>query len=391
MKEDVSKYIDRDWITRITKQMVEIPSRTLDEAAICDFYAKEIEKIGLAIDKRQVSGNRYNIYAKLQGLGSGPSLALNGHLDTIPIGIAWPPKIDNHRIYGRGSEDMKGGMVAILAAVKALIESKTTLSGDLWITAVVGHEDSEAAKDGPIAMSKDLNEGRIRCDSILIAEGDSELWTMSTGSAVFSIKLFSKLNGTHTNNLPFKDNPIKFVGKVIEAVSKLQETMDTGPRHPLIGNARIDLGKIESGDYYNRVPKQSNIEGIVRWLPGTSFKDVKLQIENLVAPIANAGDLDFRVDFSLEREPFEVLEEDQGVKSAFKAIELVTGRQPKIIGKKIVGDANIFMGTTNIPTFYFGPGYQTAHSDTEWVEIDALVTAARVYAHTAINFCGISC
>ena len=85
---------------------------------------------------------------------------LNGHLDTIPVGNCPPCYREGNRIYGRGATDMKGGMAAALAAVKAIKESGVQLQGDLWLTAVVGHEEPEAKKDGPRALIADLNNQR---------------------------------------------------------------------------------------------------------------------------------------------------------------------------------------------------------------------------------------
>ena len=179
------EFIDSDWIARKTHELVTIKSETLNEQEISQFFASELESLGLVVERRPISNGRFNVYAKLEGIQSHKSLILNGHLDTIPIGGAWPPRITEDKVFGRGSEDMKGGMAALLAMIRSFKLSNTELQGDLWITAVVGHEDAEAEKDGPRALCEDINSGKISGDAILIVEGDSELWTMSTGSAVF--------------------------------------------------------------------------------------------------------------------------------------------------------------------------------------------------------------
>ena len=56
---------------------------------------------------------------------------------------------------------------------------------------------------------------------------------------------------------------------------------------------------------------------------------------------------------------------------------------------RIVGDANLYVHGTGIPTFYYGPSNETAHADVEWVEVDRLAEAARVYALTAALYCGV--
>ncbi|MBM3743780.1 MAG: M20 family metallopeptidase [Actinobacteria bacterium] len=384
------EYVEEDWIAQKTLELVKVKSETLAEAEICSVYAKELESLGLEIFEREVSDSRFNIYGRLAGSGGPGSLIFNGHLDTIPIGDSWPPRIDESKVFGRGSEDMKGGLAALLAMVRAFKLSGTKLAGDLWIAAVVGHEDSAAAKDGPIAMCEDINEGVLKGDAIVIAEGDSELWTMSTGSGVFRILIKSKLGATHTNNITFEINPIRFVSRVIDSLYELQQRMDNGPSHPLCGKEKIDIGLVQAGDYYNRTPELSIIEGTIRWLPGKTEAEMRHLITDLVSPIAKAGNLEFSVDFLMSREPFEISMSEAVLQSALRSSEIAIGRKAKIIGKRVVGDANIFVAKTGIPSFYFGPGYQSAHSNNEWVSAESLVCATKFYGVLALDYLGES-
>lgn len=382
--------IDPEWIARQTVAMTEIPSVTMNEAAVCAHYQARLEDLGLEVDVREVTPGRNNLYACLRGAGGGPSLALNGHLDTIPIGAAWPCRRAGDRLFGRGTEDMKGGMAAILAAVKALTETGTRLKGDLWLTAVVGHEEAEAQKDGPRAMVDDIRSGRLPCDRILIVEGDQSLWVMSMGSAVFSIELQSALGGTHTNNVAFGRNPIRFMGELIDSIHSLQKRLDAGAHHPLAGPERIDIGIAQAGDYHNRTPTRCYLEGTRRWMPGKTVRDVVAELEAIARPIADAGDLTLKVSYAMEREPFETAADDPAVAAARKAATHVNKAVPAMIGRRIVGDANIYANGSGIPTFYFGPAYRTAHSDEEWVDLGDLVACAKVYAATAMEYCGVS-
>ena len=57
---------------------------------------------------------------------------------------------------------------------------------------------------------------------------------------------------------------------------------------------------------------------------------------------------------------------------------------------RIVGDANLYVHGTGVPTFYYGPSNETAHADVEWVEVDRLEWAAQVYALSAADYCGLA-
>ena len=177
---------------------------------------------------------------------------LNGHLDTIPMGDCVPFRQAGDRIYGRGASDMKGGLAAILGAARALVTAGIRLTGDVWITGVVGHEEPEAAKDGPLALIADLKQNRVGGDRILIGEGCDSLWVMSMGSMVFTITLKSKKRGKHTTHVPFEENPIRHLGDLIQRITEFQGELNINTRHPLAGPERIDLGIVQAGDYFNR-------------------------------------------------------------------------------------------------------------------------------------------
>jgi acetylornithine deacetylase/succinyl-diaminopimelate desuccinylase-like protein len=357
---DLLKRADAEWMAKATMAMVEIPSVTMDEAEMCRWYERALRDLGLDVDVREVTPGRNNLYARIPGAGGGPTLALNGHVDTVPILSAWPPRREGDLIYGRGTTDMKGPMAAVLGAAKALLDSGMRLKGDLVISAVVGHEEAIARKDGPRAYIDDLNAGRTRADRILIVEGMDEIWLMSMGSANFTITLTSDTGGTHTNNTPFGENPIRFMGELIGAINRRQQEMDAGDRHPLAGPERIDLGIAAAGDLYNRTPTHCTLVGTRRWMPGRTVADVTAELERLVRPFAEAGKLGLDIRIEQEREPFETPAEDAAVQAVLAAAEQVTGRRPGIVGRRIVGDANLYVHGTGIPTFYYGASNHTA-------------------------------
>jgi len=384
------EFVDAEWMARRTLEMVEIRSVTMDEAEMCRYYADALRALGLAVDMREVTPGRFNLYARIPGAGGGPTLALNGHVDTVPIHGAWPPRREGDLIYGRGTTDMKGPMAAVLGAAKALIESGVRLKGDLAISAVVGHEEAIAAKDGPKAYIEDLRSGRVRADRILIVEGEEDIWLMSMGSANFVVTLTSDRGGTHTNNTPFGENPIRFMGELIGAVAERQRELDAGARHPLAGPERIDLGVAQAGDLYNRTPTHCTLIGTRRWMPGRTVADIRAELEALARPFADAGKLGFELRIEQEREPFETPVEDIAVRAVIEAARHVTGAAPRIVGRRIVGDANLYVHGTGIPTFYYGASNHTAHADVEWVSVERIRRSAQVYLAAAAAYCGVA-
>jgi acetylornithine deacetylase/succinyl-diaminopimelate desuccinylase-like protein len=381
--------IDRDWILEQAEQLVRVPSVTLEEQEVCRMYERQLRDLGLDVDVREVTPGRPNLYARIAGTGDGPKLMLNGHLDTIPNQNNQPVYRDGDLLFGRGTTDMKAGMAAILGAAKALLEAGVRLKGDLLLTAVVGHEEPEAAKDGPLAMVDDINAGRLTCDRIIIVEGPDALWVMSMGSMVFTITLESDRGGTHTQYVAFEDNPIRFLGDIIQRVHEFQQELNSGVVHPLAGPERMDVGIVRAGDYFNRTPNVCTLTGTRRWTPGRQAEDVLQELRSLIEPIARAGGLSLQVSMEHQREPFETSSDDAVVSAVSKAHRAVTSTEPELIGKRIVGDANLYVHGSGVPTVYYGPSNETAHADIENVSISRTVSAAAVYALAAMEFCGV--
>ncbi len=390
LRERVLAAIDGELIARQTLDLVAIPSVTMDEAAVCREYERQLRELELPVVVREVTPGRNNLYVRIPGSGGGPTLLLNGHLDTIPLGYCPPARRDGDRIYGRGSTDMKGGMAAMLSAARALLQSGVRLRGDLWLTAVVGHEETEAEKDGPKALIEDINSGQLACDRILIVEGRDALWVMSMGSLVFTITLTAPNGGQHTRYIPFGENLIRHMGDLIGRIAAYQDDLDANTRHPLAGAERLDLGIAEAGDYFNRTPRIARLVGTRRWGPGKDAAQVLEELRRIVATVAEAGGLEAEVRMEHEREPFDTPTDDPAVLAAAHAHERATGREIEYVGERIVGDANLYVHGTGVPTFYYGPSNETAHADVEWVSVERLREAAQVYALTALEYCGVA-
>ena len=91
-----------------------------------------------------------------------------------------------------------------------------------------------------------------------------------------------------------------------------------------------------------------------------------------------------------EREPFETPGDDPAVQAVAQTHRFVHGGQVPVTGKRIVGDANLYVNLGGVPSFYYGPSNDTAHSDGEWVSLTRLKQAAQVYALSAARYCGLN-
>src|SRR6266511_2328618 len=119
------------------------------EREIADAIAVEMRRIGLDVSVEDAGGGRPNVIGVLDGRASGRSLMFCGHTDTVGVaGMRDPftPIERDGRLYGRGAQDMKGGVAAMIAAAGAIAQ-KGFASGRLVVAAVVDEEHSSIGAD----------------------------------------------------------------------------------------------------------------------------------------------------------------------------------------------------------------------------------------------------
>ncbi|HYM11980.1 MAG TPA: M20/M25/M40 family metallo-hydrolase [Bryobacterales bacterium] len=389
----ILRHIDPDALARDTLAFLKVRSETGDEAAASRFFADLLRREGFEAIFDEAAPGRPNVYARLPGAARSPSLLLNGHLDTIPIGNSDPPGRDGDWIVGRGAEDMKGGLAAMLHAASAIRKAGLRLAGDLWLTAVIGHETPIGKKEGPLRLIEHLRspaDGMPRADAALIVEGPAAIWAASLGSTIFTVTISSPCGILHTIKVPYAENPARWVGRLLAEFERLEASFDAGPRHALCGREQLNVGIVRAGDYPNRLPTPATVTGTWRWLPGKTHAHVRAALEALCARLAAESGLDFRASFEGHREPFETPAAHPLVHALESAGSAVLGKAPERIGMALVCDANLYSNDAAVPTVCYGPAHQTAHSDHERVSLAQLVSCARIYALTAVHFCGMA-
>ncbi len=393
--EHVMAHISSEAIARDLMEFICIPSETGHEARACEFLADLMRREGLAPSLDEAAPGRHNIYAHLKGLkpSRSRSLLYNGHIDTVPIGASDPPSCQGDLIVGRGTEDMKGALIAMVHAASALRKAGVQLAGDLWLTAIVGHEEG---KEGTLRLVDHLQQRHMTPDAIVVGEGPRAIWLASLGATIFHIQLTSPLGAIHTSLVPYPQNPARWLGEMLVEIQHKEERFMSAAPHPLCGRELINVGVAGGGDYYNRLPTPIEVSGQWRWQPGKTFAEVDAELRALCEDICRRGNLTYELTHDGAREPFETDAKDPIVSALSAAAQAVTGETPRRIGRAVTGDANFYArvplwrGDGTIPTVYYGPGGETttSHSDHECVSLAALVQCAKVYALTAMMYAG---
>jgi acetylornithine deacetylase/succinyl-diaminopimelate desuccinylase-like protein len=387
----IFEHLDASAIARDVLEFVRVPSETGADERGTRYLADLFRRNGFSAEVDEISPGMANVYSLIEGAAPGaPALLINGHTDTIPIGDSDPPAIDGDWVIGRGTEDMKGGLVAMVHAAAALRKAGVRLAGNLWLSGVADHEAPEGKKRGPRRLIEHLRSGRIAVDGIVIVEGPAAIWSASLGSTIFTVTIESRRGRIHTVKVPYFENPALYAGRLLVELEKLERAFAQEPPHPLCGHERINIGIVAAGDYFNRLPTPAVVTGTWRWTPGKTHSDVEAQLSEICRTLSTEMALEHSLLFEGTREPFETPRDHPLMQALLAGGSAAMPQPPEVIGMALVGDANLYANEAGVPVAYYGPAHETAHSDHERVSISSLMNCARLYAATAIQFCGVA-
>jgi len=397
--ESVLNLIDRDLIAENTLRLVSEPSPTGDEEAASELYRKILMEYGLEADLQYVEEGRPNVVGRIRGISSNPNLLLGGHIDTIPDKECTVPRIEGGRIYGRGSDDMKGSLISMAAAAGALKKSGVKLNGDVLVAAWIDHEDPIGRGKGPKEIARKIKLGELKVDGAIITEGPFDSIAIAQGGAAgFTIEITGRQGAPHTITSYLKSNPILWGSMVVEELRNMDLELGSAELHPLIPQRKsIQLGIFQAGDFYNRLPEKAVIVGTIRWDPTENFKEVEKRFKKRLLDLKTKihdnldQDIKMQVDLDLHRDSSETTNENRLTTITQTAATIVLGQSLPLSGLRLVSDQPFFVREAGIPAIYYGPftaDDTTAHSNRESVDMNRLFAMAKVYAASAFLFCG---
>jgi acetylornithine deacetylase/succinyl-diaminopimelate desuccinylase-like protein len=370
------EHVDADRLRDLTLELVEIASPTGDTAEVARRYAQRLEEIGMEVEVLdEVFPATPIVIGRLRGGEPGPSVVLNGHLDTVPIPHD-PARIENGAVFGRGSADMKGALACAAEAARVLKQSGP-FPGELVIVAVGMHE-------APGGRGEDLTwllrEHGFRSDFAVVCElsGD-KLIVAHMGQATVEITITRPGMVTHELQTPKgTPHPITAAGRVIEVLRASTEEL-AAVDHPWVGAETYFLGEVHSGDFYNRYPTTCRLVGTRRWAPGNTLAEVDAEFRALLAPIAQETGCTIDLELRLVRGSYSIDPAHRLAVALQEGYRDVTAETLELTGVKVVADAAIFQAEAAIPTVYHGPAGSGAHADVEHMPVAELVRATQVY------------
>lgn len=364
------------------------------EMELAQFIAQVLGDAGIKVELTEVEPGRPNVVARLRGSGGGRTLILNGHLDTVTVeGMSDPfsAHIQDGKMFGRGTTDMKAGLAAGLAAMLALHEAAVPLKGDLVLACVA---DEEHASIGSEALVKTVSgDGCIVLEPSGLssdAARASYVWVAHGGFVWAEIE--TEGVAAH-GSMPSRGvDAIAKMGGVLTELAQLgqrlqQEKSFFSPLAQETMRPSVHASLIEGGRELSSYPDRCLLTIERRLIPTETVADVEAELEDILDRLA-ANDAQFKAKqrITFVREPWQATESPLLATLDRVAVQ-ETGRALK--RATIMGwTDSAIMEKAGIPTLVFGPTGDGAHALVEHVELDSVLVCARILAQTAIAFCG---
>lgn len=351
------------------------------EKEIGHLIASLLTEIGVSVHVDTIEGNRSNIIAIIKGSGGGPSLMLNGHMDTVGVDGMLDPfsaEIRNGRLYGRGSQDMKGGLAAMIAAIKGLVNSGIRLKGDVLASFVI---DEEFASIGAEAVVN-----KYKTDAAIVTESTNlNICVAHRGFGVYEIT--TRGRAAHGGSPAEGIDANLHMGKVLAALDKLSAKLNQSPAHSLLDRPSLHVPLINGGKQIFIYADQCSMHYERRTMPGETEEMIAGEIRAILDDLAAQDDqFKYNLNKVVFREAYEISTEKEIVQLALTATEEVLGKRPPFIGHGWWEDSALF-GANGTETIILGPTGEGIHSPVEWVDIQSVADLSRILLSTMISYC----
>jgi acetylornithine deacetylase/succinyl-diaminopimelate desuccinylase-like protein len=421
-------------VVQLAKDLIDIPSPTGEELACARFLHGYLEQSGVEVRLQEVEPGRSNVVAIVRGEGDGPTLMLNGHLDTTFYGderqdyplLGVPRPNDRPQafevdggIYGLGAYNMKGGVASAFTALRALKAAGVRLRGHVMASGVVGESEKAPVRgalctyEGPAYRGAGYGTRFLvaQCppvDFAIVAE-PSNLYVCNAQAGYLYVKIVVWGRPAYLGDLRHPGEGHDAIDDAAEVVRAIREwapgyaarhTYDSG-----MGAVEpaVTVGAIEAGwpFFPSFVPGVGHIYVNLRVTPAMTGGQALAELDRrLRALAADRPSLRYDLDVFGSNLPSTVT--PAGSLLCRTAVELMEERlgfptRPFAPGEaNPSNDTNVFR-RHGIPAIKCGPTARTEPNGPQMTRLhgphvyrDDLVQAARFYVQMAFELCGRS-
>jgi succinyl-diaminopimelate desuccinylase len=384
-------------IIQFAQRLISIPTVNPpgEKYACCSrFIAETLTKIGLEVKRVHtpkkklrefdLESPRISVVGTWKGTMGKPTLHINGHYDVVPAGSGWSfdpfaAVIRDNKLFGRGATDMKGGIACVIMAVAALKRAGVRLKGNLSLSFVPDEEIGGQTGSGHL-----VENGFIDADMALLAEpgGIDTVTVGHRGDLWVEVTTLGK--AAHGSRPHQGINAIEKMASIIMALQELKSGFDKiTSKAPILPaeckHPTINIGTISGGIKTNVVPDRCVITIDRRIIPEETVQQALMEIEHVLKQAD--PDVRFRVKTMLTIDPAISPATSIISKAIVKYVRKIVGREATIRVSPAFLDFHYFANGMKIPVVSYGPGVlETSHSSDEYVPIQHLVLATKVYA-----------
>ncbi|HSA96465.1 MAG TPA: M20 family metallopeptidase [Acidobacteriota bacterium] len=385
--------MDDNGIVALLQNMVRAPSHPAvarQEEGTALALRAYLEGYGIPCELIEVREGRPNLFASIAGPKAGRHLLLCGHMDTVPPndGSAadfFSAKIENGRVFGRGTVDMKGALAAMAGALVAIQASGGLGAGRVTLAAII---DEELESLG----AEHLIKSGFRADGAVIGEASANRVAIGhKGLEWLEARFFGK--AVHGS---VREEGIDAIGAAAQFIMLIETELIPGFEHrpdPLLGPSAINIGTIRGGQQPSIVAGECRVQVDRRWVSTESVDDVFTGLETLLAKV-RAARPGLRTELVRMPEGMAtmlhgplVIDPGHPLVLAARQALAGAGRDDATTFFPAWTDGALLSREAGIPTIVWGPGeVKLAHSAEESVAVEEILLAARLYADAAGRF-----
>lgn len=337
------------------RAMVEIPSLSRGEDALCEAVIGWLGRLGIPVER---FGN--NLFT---AAGRGPTLALNSHLDTVPPSPGWTREphrasVEAGRVYGLGSNDAKASAAAMIAAFVRLAPQVEQVGVRLLLTLSA---EEEVGGRGSEALVPELERRGLAPEAVIVGEPtDLEIAVAQKGLLVLELRAEGRAcHAAHGRSLD-APNALRRLARDLVAL----DAVEFGEPHPLLGPITVEPTMAKGGIARNMIPPEATCVIDVRTNPAP---DQRATYARLAAAVCE-GEL---VLVSDRLRPYEI-DLAHPLLAAARAVR----PQAAVFGSRGLSDLQFF----GVPGLKVGPGKtERSHTPDEFVLEEEILAGARFY------------
>ncbi len=356
------------------------------EQQIAEAIGAELRRAGAAVELQAIEPGRANVIGVLEGRRPGPSLILCGHLDTVGVaGMTAPfdPVMRDNRVYGRGAQDMKGGLAAIVGSMRRLAENRGIDAGRVVVAGVCDEEDASRGAEAFVTWWRThSSEGETY--AIVAEPTDLTLGIAHKGFAWLQVTTTGR--AAHGSRPQEGRDAILRMGRVMVRLESLDRARPPLAAHPLLGPASLHASFIEGGREWSTYPDRCQLRLERRTLPGEDLDEPLLEISRVLESLVE-DDEEFAAsaEVMFARRAYEIREDHPLVQRLGEAVR-AAGSAGMVAGVSFWADSSV-LGEAGVPTVLFGPGGAGLHGIEEYVRIDEVLTCEEALVKLATLLC----